>query len=208
VHTATLATLQLSYTPRHYYRMDGGRKRYVKSDYPTFTVRYEKGIPVGGGRAASFDRLEMAVMQQVRMNAFDNFLYRANAGTFLSSKQLYFPDYKHFPTSQLPVTAQPLFNTFSLLSDYNNSTTGSWLQAHATYASSYLLLKHLPFLQNYLFNEAIHFHSLWTSRREYFELGYSAGFGEFMRAGVFVGSNQFRYLAVGITISLPFLLEE
>jgi hypothetical protein len=63
----------------------------------------------------------------------------------------------------------------------------------------------LPFLQNYLFDEAFHVRTLWTSHREYFELGYSVGFGDIGRAGIFVGSDRFRRPDVGITVSLPLL---
>ena len=205
-HTATTASLQLMYTPQHYYRKEGGRKFYVRSAWPTFSVHYRKAVPVfGGDNSASFDFLEAGIRQRISLNLFDNFHYQVNAGLFLSSSQVYFPDYKHFPTAQLPVTAHSLMNCFSLLNDYTHSTDKEWLQVHATYTSFYLLFKHLPFLQNYLFDEAFHLRTLWTSRKEYFEAGYSIGFGDIGRAGVFVGSDRFKRLDVGISVSLPLL---
>jgi hypothetical protein len=205
-HTATVASLRLAYTPRFHYRITEGRKIYVRSAWPTFSIYYRKAIPVfGGDNAASFDLLEAGINQGINLNLFDNFVYGVNAGMFLSSKQVYFPDYKHFATSQLPLTAQRLDNTFSLLSDYTWSTDRKWLQIHATYTSMYLLVKNLPFLQNYLFNESIHLRTLWTNNREYLELGYSLGLGDIGRAGIFVGSNRLKRPDFGITVSIPLL---
>jgi hypothetical protein len=206
VHTATTASLRLVYTPQYYYRKSGERKIYVRSAWPTFSLHYRKAAPVfGGDNAASFDLLEAGIHQKISLNLFDNFIYHVNAGLFLSSRQVYFADYKHFPTARLPLTAHPLENSFSLLNDYIYSTNKEWLQAHATYTSFYLLFKHLPFLQNYLFDEAIHLRTLLTSNRAYFEAGYSIGFGDIGRAGVFVGSDRFRRPDVGISISFPLL---
>jgi hypothetical protein len=203
-HISTAVGLEIEYTPKYYYRMErNGRKRYLRSDFPTFSVRYEQAIPLGGDNTSSFGRLEAGLRQRIRLNMFDNFRYMINAGTFLSTGSLYFADYKHFSVSRLPVMAQDFSETFSLLSDYSNSTKGAWLQAHATYTSAYLALKRLPFLQEYLFNEALHVRGLFTEHRDYIELGYAAGIDGLGWVGVFVGSNRFRYLAVGGSISMP-----
>ncbi|MDR2533414.1 MAG: DUF5686 and carboxypeptidase regulatory-like domain-containing protein [Tannerellaceae bacterium] len=203
-HRSTAVAVKLEYTPAYYYRMDrNGQKRYLRSAFPTFSVRYEKGIALGGGLSSRFDRLEAGLRQDIRLNMFDGFRYMINAGTFLSSSDIYFADYKHFPVSRLPVTARDFSETFSLLSDYTNSTVGPWLQAHAAYTSAYLILKRLPFLQEYLFNEALHVRGLFTDERHYLELGYSVGLASLGRAGVFAGSNTFRYLAVGGSLSIP-----
>jgi hypothetical protein len=205
VNSAAKVNFQLSYTPRNYYRLSGGRKQYVSSDYPTFTLRYEKAIPIGGTHFASYDRLEAGIEQEVKLNIFDKINYFVNAGAFLTSKKIGFPDYKHFQTAELYVTNHSLNNSFSLLNEYANSTSKQWLQTHFTYTSSYLLVKNLPFLQNYLFDEALHVRSLWKKKRNYVELGYSVGFDEIGRVGVFMGSNKGKYLAVGFTVSIPIL---
>jgi len=137
------------------------------------------------------------------VNAFDNISYTLNAGKFLTSKRVFFPDYKHFKTNELFVTASSLENSFSLLDNYAWSSNQQWLQGHFNYTSDYLLIKRLPFLQNYLFNEALHIRTLWIPSRNYTELGYSVGFSGVARAGIFAGFNKGKYDAVGITISIP-----
>ena len=201
-HSSRAFAAEIEYTPAYYYRIESGGKHYLRSSYPTFSARLEKAIAVGES-SSDYSRLEVGIRQNIRLNIFDGFRYMINAGTFLSSDKVYFADYKHFPVSRLPVAARDFSETFNLLSDYTNSTTGPWIQAHATYTSAYLAVKRMPFLQEYLFNEAVHARALFTDERRYIELGYSVGLTSLGRAGVFVGSNKFRYLAVGGSLSIP-----
>lgn len=204
-NTAFKANIQIEYTPNYYYHLYQDRKRYRHSKYPTISLRYEKGIPTGQEPSASFDMLEVGIRQKVELNAFDHITYQVNAGKFLSSKHIYLPDYKHFKTNELFVSGYVLNNSFSLLDNYAYSTDRQWLQAHFTYTSNYLLLKRLPFLQSYLFNEALHARTLWIPQKNYTEFGYSIGFENIARVGVFVGLDKGKYDATGFTISIPLL---
>jgi hypothetical protein len=203
-HNATILDIQLQYTPSYYYRIVNGRKQYVKSVYPTIYASYNKAFSLGDDIAASFDNMEIGIKQDIGFSLFSSLAYNISCGTFLSSARLYFQDYKHFPTSRLPLTTlSPEYN-FSLLSDYSNSTGRSWLQAHLTYRSMHLLIKNIPFLENAPFDEAIHLRTLQTQHKNYYELGYSVGLSKLACAGIFLGSNL-RYLAVGLTINTPIL---
>ena len=205
-HTATKANVMVSYTPRYRYRLNrNGQKRYVESAFPTFSLFYEKGIPGKAVSSASFDRLDLGIDQKIKLNMFDHLQYFVNAGKFLSRKQLYFPDFKHFSTGELFLTTHFFENSFSLLDNYAYSTNDQWLQAHVNYTSQYLLIKHLPFLQNYMFNEALHARTLWLPGRNHSEVGYSLGIEELARIGVFVGFENGKYDAVGFSVSLPLL---
>jgi hypothetical protein len=205
LHTAVKASLGLDYTPRLHYRIRQGRKIYAHSAYPTFSIRYEKAFGGAAANAASFDRLEVGLHQEININPFDRFDYRLQAGAFLSSKYMQFPDYKHFDTPGLPLTAVSLESHFSLPANYMYSTSKQWLQVHLNYASAYLFIKRLPFLQNYLFNEAVHLRSLWIPGKNYQEAGYSIGLGDIGRIGVFAGFEGGKYQAAGFSLSLPLL---
>ncbi|MCK4701329.1 MAG: carboxypeptidase-like regulatory domain-containing protein, partial [Bacteroidales bacterium] len=50
--------LGLSYTPGYYYRIKNGVKNMVSSDYPTFSIEYQKGIPGAFNSRADFDFFE------------------------------------------------------------------------------------------------------------------------------------------------------
>lgn len=204
-HTAWIAGIQLRYTPRYYYRIQEGRKIYAYSDYPTFSFYYRQGIPFGDTRNASFTMLSASVMQTVKLNLFNRFFYGVDAGIFPSAERLYLPDFKHFITRELYVVDRPMQTAFNLIDHYRYAANDKWLQGHLMFSSDYLLLKHIRFMQNYLFDEALHVHSLWIPGRNYSEAGYSVGFSEAGRIGVFAGFNNGRYDAVGFTVSLPLL---
>lgn len=202
-NTAFIASIRLSYTPQYRYRIYKGKKEYADSKFPTFNLRYDKGIPVSSGLSSSFDRLEAGIAQTVKINEFNRFIYHINAGKFLSSKRLYLPDFKHFETNEIFVSGSSLMNSFSLLDNYTRSTGRQWLQAHVNYNSGYLLLKQLPFLQSYMFEETLHARTLWLPGQNYTEFGYSIGLPFIGGIGVFVGLDKGKHDTVGFTISIP-----
>lgn len=205
-HTSTQANIEIAYTPKYYYwKTSSGRKQYSHSLYPTLMLYYQTGIAGNSSTAASYSRLETMIKQEIKFNLFDKLDYTINVGKFLESKRLYFPDYKHFSTNDFFLSGSNIYSTFSLLDNYKYSADNQWLQAFVNYSSSYLLLKNLPFLQNYLFDEAFHVRTLCLPSRNYTEAGYSLGFPGIARAGVFVSFDKGKYDATGFTLSLPFL---
>ncbi|MDR1116579.1 MAG: DUF5686 and carboxypeptidase regulatory-like domain-containing protein [Tannerella sp.] len=201
-HEALTADITLEYTPRYYYIIRNGRKFYRKSAYPTLRLNYAGAF--GSKSNSSFDKIEATVSQNIRLNLFDHLFYELNAGTFLSAGQTRLPDFKHFRTNELFLSGKSLNNSFRM-DNYRYATNDKWLQAHAAYSSDYLLLKHLPFLQRYLFNESLHLRTLWLPHLTHSEAGYSIGFGEMGRIGIFAGFDGLKYESTGITVSIPLL---
>ncbi|WP_075559054.1 DUF5686 family protein [Parabacteroides timonensis] len=204
-NSAMKVKIRLAYTPQYHYWKHRGKKMYIYSDYPTFSIQYEAGISTGSKESASFNKLEGNISQTIKISEFDRIGYTVNGGKFLSNKRVYFPDFKHFDTNELFITGSSLDNSFCLFDNYIYSTDKQWLQAHLNYTSDYLLFKRLPFLQKYMFNEALHARTLWIPGKSYSEFGYSVGFSNIARIGVFVGLEKGKYDAVGFTISLPVL---
>jgi hypothetical protein len=201
---ANIINIGLSYTPRHYYMIRSGQKRYLNSDFPTVSLRYSKGFSKGNDINPSFDKIETSIVQTIQLGLFDQFLYAVNAGAFLSAKQTYLPDYKHFPANEIMVTDNPLYTSF-MLDNYRYATNDKWLQAHVSFTSQYLLLKNIPFLQSSFLDEAIHLKTLWTPDINHNEAGYSIGLGDVGRIGIIVGFRKMKYENVGFVISLPLL---
>lgn len=204
-NSAMKVKIRLAYTPQYHYWKHRGKKMYIYSDYPTFSIQYEAGISTGSQESASFNKLEGNISQTIKISEFDRIGYTVNGGKFLSDKRVYFPDFKHFDTNELFITGSSLDNSFCLFDNYIYSTDKQWLQAHLNYTSDYLLFKRLPFLQKYMFNEALHARTLWIPGKSYSEFGYSVGFSNIARIGVFIGLEKGKYDAVGFTISLPVL---
>ena len=203
-HDAFVADISIEYTPRYYYSIWNGRKSYVKSDYPTMRLSYKKGFGGNCGINSSFDNIEATILQNIKLGLFNSLFYEVNAGTFLSSGRTYLADYKHFKTNEMFLSGK-IFNSSFLMDNYLYATNDKWIQGHLTYASNYLLLKQIPFLQSMLFDEAIHLHTLYTPAINYNEAGYSIGLGEMVRVGVFVGFDKLKYEKTGILISLPLM---
>ena len=203
-HEAYIANIEIAYTPRHHYTIWKGQKRYLNSAFPTIRLRYSKGFQMGNTQNASFEKIETSITQDLHLGLFDRLIYAVNAGTFLSAKQTYLPDFKHFQTNEIVFTENLLFTSF-MLENYRYATNDKWIQAHVTYYSQYILLKQIPFLQGYLFDEAIHLRTLWTPALNHNEAGYSIGISDLGRIGVAVGFREMKYESVGIVVSFPLL---
>ncbi|MDD3273754.1 MAG: DUF5686 family protein, partial [Bacteroidales bacterium] len=196
------------YTPEYYYRIDNGRKRYVRSAYPTFTLNFSKAIQIGGF-SSSWTNLELGISQTIKTDIYSSLNYKAEGGLFISAKEISLPDYKHFATSNI-IASEEIFNDRFLMADgYKFSTNGAWLNLRINYLSEYLLLKRLPFLDTPLLTEALHFKSLWLPKVgiHYSEAGYSFGMDNLGRVGVFVSFDKLRYNGIGFRISIPLLKE-
>ncbi len=203
-HTSLSFYSELQYTPRYYFEVEAGRKEYVKTAWPTFSVRYERGVPPGTGRGSSYDRLEVGVDQTVRVNLFDRLVYGVSAGKFLSRKELWFPDYRHFRTIGWTVADNDWAGTYMLADYYALSTNREWVQGTVDYYSNYLLLKRLPFMQRFLFGEGLHVRYLRTpDAGHYTEAGYSLGFDRNLRVGGFVAFDRGGYRTWGIRVLIP-----
>ena len=202
---ATTVWMKMEYTPFFRYRIRDGRKEYVSSAYPTFTADYKKAMDLlNKTEQASYDRLSLSVRQSLKLSEFDKLTYNISAGTFLTKKKLYAPDLKYFSTSPLFITEKSFDATFSLLDNYSNSQC-RWLAAHVNWSSDYLLLKRISFLQTYLFNESLQIRSYWTEQNKspYTEIGYSIGFSNLGRLGVFGAFDGSKYKSSGIKLSIP-----
>ena len=102
-------------------------------------------------------------------------------------------------------SAKSFDHTFQLLAPYSN-TQKWWLETHINYQSDYLLLKNIPLLEQYLFNETVHLHTLSTDNMPfYLEVGYSIGLPVLGRVGVFGNFHEKRLKEFGFKISYPLL---
>lgn len=202
------ASFELEYTPAHYYHMSKGKKVYEDSPYPTFALKYDRAFPMDGSRyITSYHLMQFSAKQDIEFGMFNRLHWSVSAGTFWNVKNLQFPDFKHFASTRILVTERFFDTGFSLLDNYALSTNTRWAQANVSWYTPYLLLKHLPFLSRKSFDEALHLRSIVIyGQRPYTELGYSIGFSDMARIGVFVGFDCLKYHSAGVSISLPLSL--
>ena len=203
-HKAAKIMLQLTYTPRYRYYVREGRKEYASSRFPTFALAYEKGFNLfADSEAPLYDKLSFSLSHTINLSPFETFDYRFSGGSFLSSAKLYPHDLHYFRNNRMLFTATQLNHSFSLLPAYTASGDW-WMTGHLNLTSQYLFIKHMPFLQSYLFDEAVHLNGLITEERKpYFEGGYSVGLLGLGRAGIFTSFSENKIRGVVLRISYP-----
>ena len=198
-------TFGLEYTPRHYYYIRDGRKRYLYADSPTFKLNFSEGISSIRDDNTKYRRVEAEISQVIKTDQFSSIRYEINGGAFLgNNEKMNLADYRHFNTyddmwfiSKLP------YSSFMLLDTYESSTNDFWIYSHVNYYSKYILLKRIPFLQGKLFNEALHARYLYTpEKKNYTEVGYSIDYLNALSFGVHCSFNKLRYEAFGFRLSL------
>lgn len=202
------ASFELEYTPAHYYHMSQGKKVYEASRYPTFALKYDRAFPMSGSRyLTSYHLMQFSAKQKIEFGMFNRLHWSVNAGSFFNAKNLQFHDFKHFASTRILVTERSFDTGFSLLDNYVLSTNTRWAQANVSWYTPYLLLKHLPFLSRKAFDEALHLRSIVIyGGRPYTEIGYSIGFSDMARIGVFAGFDCLKFHSVGVSLSLPLSL--
>ncbi len=205
-HTAAIFTLGIEYTPRQYYRIgDDGRKRPVRSDWPTFFVGWKKGVRGVWGSTADFDHISGGIRQNIVLGGpFHRLEYFVYGGVFVNKRSLHFPDYRHFDTADLPVTNSSITSvgSYRMLGSYVHSTPDRYLEVHVSYQARFLLIKLLPWFSGRLWTEGLQLHYLDTpALRHHMEIDYTVGL--LWKAGLFVGFDDFQYKRLGFKFSIP-----
>ena len=199
-------SMELKYTPAYYFSIEKGKKRYVKSRYPTFTLSYNQGVTGLMTHSSNFSSLEGTISQRVPLGIFDQLIYEVGGGGFLNKNSFNYIDYKHFNSAYDMFTTKTSESSYALLDYYSYSTHKYWEQVFVTYQARYLLLKRLPFLQGKIFNESLHVRFLYTPDKPYYyEWGYSIGVPMLGSVGVFTSFDSFKHSNWRVGLSLEFL---
>ena len=203
VNDALTATATISYTPAAYYYVIDGRKRYLRSRFPTFELTYVRGFGFNDA-APAYNRLDLSIEQEVELGIFNKIIYQVRGGMFFGASRLQFPDFKHFSATRFPLTARRFTDSFVLLDNYAYSTDSRYAEAGVTWQSPRMILKQLPFLRDKNFSECLHLRSAVTHhRRPYSELGYSVNIFDMASVGVFTSWHGIDYHTTCVSISLP-----
>lgn len=200
-HTQAALQFSLAYTPMQYYRMDGDRKRYVKSDYPTFEATYRQGIL--DKSASQYQLVKLKTWKRWDLGLLSELFYSVEGGKFFNAHNLQLPDY-HFPTTDyIPVSFLPTKESFHLLPYYRYATPGWFVEAHSLYEADNILVKQLPFFKGTVFTENLYL-SYFSSKelKNYVEIGYGIDkIWLFMEVKAVVGFEDGKYRSWGITVS-------
>lgn len=192
-------TIGFSFTPRYYYRMDGRRKEYIFSHYPTISVEFAKAIPNVWKSEGDYGRIEADVQQSVSLGLLQRLNYHVSAGMYTSKKSSYFTDFRYFTPRNFPDTwDDQIGGVFNLLGTEWFYASDQYAQIHLMYQKPFILL---PFLEKtatrYVFAERLYLSQLWTpALPSYTEIGYGIG-NHLFNIALFAGFNQLKYQSIG-----------
>lgn len=195
-------TIEVIYTPKQYYRINGKKKEYVGSHWPTFSLSYARGIEGILNSNSHYERLEFDVQQKIPIGLLNSFQYYIGFGGFTNNESTYFANYAFFQRKNFPHSwNDPIGGVFHLLDRDWYSATNFYTQAHFMYESPFVLLRLFRRVSKDILAERIYLSQLYTpSLPCYTEAGY--GIGNFIgNVGVFVSFNKGKYESFGVKAS-------
>jgi hypothetical protein len=199
-YRSLIPTLILTWTPGQYYRINGKRKVYVGSYFPTFSVEYSKGIesPLVNSNS-NYDRIEVDIQQKIPFNLMNSFQYYIGAGAFTNTKSIYFADFKKFQKRNYPQSwNDPIGGVFHLLDGNWYNAAKTYVQGHFMYESPFAVLKLFKGVTKDILNERFYLSQLYTPALPcYTELGFGAG-NFIVNAAIFVALNNGQYHSFGV----------
>jgi len=196
-----MPTINLSYTPRQYYRMDGRKKMYIRSYFPTFSVELAKAIPNVFNSNGNYFRVEANIQQKIAVGLTRKFGYNFGGGMYTNQSSTYFADFKYFARNYFPETWEEQFGgSFQLLRREWYNASNKYLQGHAMYESPFILIQALnnKSLSRYVLKERFYVNHLWTPvMPSYTEFGYGIG-NNIFNIAAFVSFKKYEQQNVGL----------
>ncbi|MGL4292227.1 MAG: DUF5686 family protein [Bacteroidales bacterium] len=178
----------------------------IYSYVPTVSAKLVFGIPAGHQNRSKFQYIEGSLNQRFKFSGKTTIDYKIGGGIFINEQNLWFPDFRHFGAYSLPSMRTFTDDGYFLIGYYKADTKKEWIKGSANFMSEKLTLTRIPFFSKNHFSEGIHYRYLWTPEiRHYSEIGYSFGFKDLFRAGIFLGFVGVKYSNIGFTVSFPWL---
>jgi hypothetical protein len=146
-HNAALVGASISYQPGMTYTQYPDFKVSNGSNWPVFTLEYQKGIPSLLDSKTDFDKWRIGAEDYVNLNLFGFLRYNVSAGGFLNDNYVPAMDMKHLNGNRLYLAA-PYLRSFQLAPYYLYSNTERlYGQAHVEYYLKGLLTNKIPLLR-------------------------------------------------------------
>jgi len=192
-------TLGITWTPRQYYRINGKKKEYVGSFFPTFSFEYGRGITDVFESNSDYERIEFDIQQKISLGLLSSFQYYIGAGAFTKTKSVYFADFKKFQRYNFPQSwNDPIGGIFHLLDGEWYNASNSYVQGFFMYESPFSFLRLFKNISRDIVTERFYVSQLYTPvLPSYTEVGF--GIGNFIgNAGAFVSFKKGMFESFGI----------
>lgn len=154
-HRALVVSGTLAYTVAQKYitRPDG--RFYMESDYPRIEFNYKRGIRGVFGSSVDYDFISVEIYQKrLHFGMLGKSSILLGAGKFLTTKNLNYPDWKHFRANQSMVF-DPDERNFQFLDFYIFNTTHQYFEAHLQHNFGSFFFSKVPLLKKLKLEEII-----------------------------------------------------
>ncbi|REA55680.1 carboxypeptidase-like regulatory domain-containing protein [Dyadobacter luteus] len=170
-HNAILFDFTAHIRPWRRYLIRNGEKRYLRSKGPSLAINYKSGLPFAGD--VDYSLLQATIRQNLNIGPRSNLDYSINGGGFLSTKKMYFNDYRHFMGNEFFFLWGDTPYQFKMLPYYEYSTAEWFVQGHAIWSLQHFLLTRIEPLRVTGLSENLQVHYLKApTMRNYTELVY------------------------------------
>jgi len=170
-HDALIFQVSADIRPWRRYLVRNGEKRYLRSKKPAFSILYKSGLGFAGDVDYKF--LQGGVRQSIDLGPRNTVSYSVKGGGFLSKKEMYFPDFRHFLGNESFFRLGDPLTQFRSLPYYEHSTQSWFVEGHALWAMQRFLMTQVPSFRLSGLKETIQFHYLFSpTSRHYSEIVY------------------------------------
>ena len=174
------------------------------NDFYRFQLTFKQGLAGVFSSVSDYSQIDFSFHQQINVSPTAGLDWEINAGYFLNADQMHFSEFKHFQSSEIPVSFSPFTGSLQLLNDYEFSTNDKYLQITGEYRAEYILLRYLSLINKQTWSESLHLNYLTTPvLKNYVEAGYSINNLFFLgNVGVFTGFNNGKIESVMVKVNI------
>ncbi len=198
-HQELVPIIGFTYTPRQYYWMDGYRKEYLYSSYPTLSVELARAIPGKKNLKGDYTRIEADIQQSIPLGLTSKLNYHLSGGAFINPQAVYFADFRYFADHQFPESWGDKFGgRFNKLDRDWYNASNKYVQGHVMLDSPFLLSQLFKRkLYRHVVSERVYLSQLWTPALPcYTEIGYGVG-NHILNIAFFGGFEKGKFDSIG-----------
>jgi hypothetical protein len=161
--------LRIRFRQEYVNRPEG--KFVTGTKYPQLRINYRKGIEAIGSDV-NYDLIRTGISGDIGFGLLGKLNYEAFFGDFLNDKKVEFMDVQHFNGNKTWFSGFRI-NDYKLLSYYDYSTTGQFVEGHAEQNFGGFILNKIPLIRKLKLNEIAGVHYLHVDQlKNYLELSF------------------------------------
>ena len=176
-------------------------KYILGSRLPVFRLTYKKGLNFLGS-VVDYDMIQFGLDDELMLGIFGHLKYKIVYGDFLSFKNLFLPDIKHFSANKTWFSDFRM-DDYKNLDYYSNSTVGAFIEAHVEENFGGFVLNKIPFIRKLKLQEIAGFHYLHTDKLDqYIELSIGVEKLGLLRAELYTSLINGRKGTIGFLLGI------